>query len=363
MSSSTAAVLGTPRAAMAGHGRMSVLRPQRPLGTAASTSDMLSHVKSSHSTKPSQSTSRAPARIRCSVSRTPHQGIDSAPGSLAGGAVVDLLGPPYSRAQPPLVAINRQDLGVAGTEQGILSRRGMGMFAMAAALGMGPGPAEASKLPGFADSAWEAMGGGGADLYFPDQFIGVWDVMSELVKLELPMGKDFVPDMRLVDRANKDELNKPTKFNTASLIGMYYGDSMNVDDRITWNPEDPNVLLLSLPKGLIIRTRVTRRSEDIPEPDRIETSEYFEQDRDIGVLPAEDIRETDRIEKSECFEKYKWREMTPDIMANYGPAVIATQVVSDYLTPYDGDEKYLQSMNKPVVLYTYKLQFRAAKQA
>lgn len=251
----------------------------------------------------------------------------------------------------------------------------MGMLAVGAAasvLGLGPEPAEASKLPAFADSAWEAMGGGGADLYFPDMFLGVWDVTSVLTKLDTPMGEEFVPDMKQVQRAATTELNQATRFqvkfvrneagkvifdrrfNTASLISMYYGDSLNMDDRITWNPEDPNVLLLALPKGLIIRTRVTRRSEDIPEPDRIETSEYIEQVFDDGVSTSP------KVKASQCFTKYKWREMTPDLIAANGPGVIATQVVSDFLTPYDGDELYIRAMNKPVVQYTYKMQFRPA---
>jgi hypothetical protein len=35
--------------------------------------------------------------------------------------------------------------------------------------------------------------------------------------------------------------------------------------------------------------------------------------------------------------------------------VVATQVVSDYLTPYDGDQTYLRAGNRPVATYTYRL--------
>ncbi len=35
-------------------------------------------------------------------------------------------------------------------------------------------------------------------------------------------------------------------------------------------------------RGMVVRTRVTRRSEEEPAPDRIETSEYFEQ---VGFSP------------------------------------------------------------------------------
>jgi hypothetical protein len=44
-------------------------------------------------------------------------------------------------------------------------------------------PAHASKLPAFADRAWEAMGGGPSDLTFPAEFLGTWKVSSTLVNV------------------------------------------------------------------------------------------------------------------------------------------------------------------------------------
>lgn len=38
--------------------------------------------------------------------------------------------------------------------------------------------------------------------------------------------------------------------------------------------------------------------------------------------------------------------------------LLRLQVVSDYLTAYDGELAYLQAANKPVVLYTYRLEMR-----
>lgn len=40
-----------------------------------------------------------------------------------------------------------------------------------------------------------------------------------------------------------------------------------------------------------------------------------------------------------------------------GPAIVATQVISDYLTAYDGELQLLKSQNRPVVVYTYTLVF------
>ncbi|PNH10897.1 hypothetical protein TSOC_002294 [Tetrabaena socialis] len=64
-----------------------------------------------------------------------------------------------------------------------------------------------------------------------------------------------------------------------------------------------------------------------------------------------------RIKASQCFTKYKFR--SPEAAKrDQGPAIVATQVVSDYLTPYDGEQQYLMSMNKPYAQYTYRMSFR-----
>lgn len=53
--------------------------------------------------------------------------------------------------------------------------------------------ARASSLPPAVDRAWEKIGGGPADLTFPDAFIGAWVVNSKLFKVDLPMGMDVLP--------------------------------------------------------------------------------------------------------------------------------------------------------------------------
>jgi hypothetical protein len=60
-----------------------------------------------------------------------------------------------------------------------------------------PSGALASKLPAFADSAWEAVGGGPPDLFFPEEFLGTWDVTSVLLKVETPLGEELVPNMEV----------------------------------------------------------------------------------------------------------------------------------------------------------------------
>ena len=53
--------------------------------------------------------------------------------------------------------------------------------------------AAASRLPAAVDRAWEAVGGGPADLVFPELFLGRWTATSTLVSLEMPLGADQLP--------------------------------------------------------------------------------------------------------------------------------------------------------------------------
>lgn len=61
-----------------------------------------------------------------------------------------------------------------------------------------------------------------------------------------------------------------------------------------------------------------------------------------------------RIKASQCFTKYKFRSAQ---QAGSGPQIVATQVVSDFLTSMDDQGAYMKTMNKPVVVYTYKMAF------
>ena len=70
---------------------------------------------------------------------------------------------------------------------------GEGLLASASGLAAPPA-AGASKLPGLADRAWEVMGGGPADLYFPSPFLGDWEVASVLSSVEMPLGDEFIPN-------------------------------------------------------------------------------------------------------------------------------------------------------------------------
>ncbi|KAL4419385.1 hypothetical protein ABPG77_002912 [Micractinium sp. CCAP 211/92] len=245
--------------------------------------------------------------------------------------------------------------------------------ATAAAVGSAaPPPAGASKLPEAVDRAWEGLGGGPADLVFPDSFLGVWDVESVLTSVETPLGPEFVPDMRVVQRAQQEDLNAVVRyqvaflknqrgevvpdrsFNTASLMKTYTGTPLaEVQQRIQWNSNDPNLLQLSLPGGLQVSTRVTRRSEEWQGDDRLSTSEFFQQ------LITSPQAQQPKVKASQCYTKYHWRSADAAARGGGGGVqVVATQVVSDYLTAYDTATAMMEAKGRPVVVYTYRMAFR-----
>ncbi len=63
-----------------------------------------------------------------------------------------------------------------------------------------------------------------------------------------------------------------------------------------------------------------------------------------------------QVKASQCYTKYKFRSQeAADRQA--GPAIVATQVISDYLTAYDGELQLIKAQNRPVVVYTYSMVF------
>lgn len=51
------------------------------------------------------------------------------------------------------------------------------------------------------DNAWSSVGGGPSDLTFPEQFLGTWKVQNTLIKVETPLGPEYVPDMKVQQSA------------------------------------------------------------------------------------------------------------------------------------------------------------------
>jgi len=250
-------------------------------------------------------------------------------------------------------------------------RRLLQLGSSSALLGLAARSSQAVSMPQAVDDVWSAVGGGPADLTFPEAFLGHWLAESTLSAVETPLGPDFVPNPQVVERARREDLKKKIRyevsyirnkkqkviidrrFNLASLMNVYMGRNVVEQQDIAWNPDDPNRMAVQLPGGTQIVTRVVRRSEENPGADRVNTSEFFEQ---VFQVP---YKVEPKVKASQCFTKYKWR--TPQQAAQTGgPLIVATQVVSDYLTPYDGEGMMLRAQNRPVVVYTYTMTFRRA---
>ena len=63
-----------------------------------------------------------------------------------------------------------------------------------------------------------------------------------------------------------------------------------------------------------------------------------------------------QVKASQCYTKYKFRSQEAADRQG-GPAIVATQVISDYLTAYDGELQVIKAQNRPVVVYTYTMSF------
>ena len=58
---------------------------------------------------------------------------------------------------------------------------------------------QAMNMPQAFDNAWSAIGGGPADLVYPEEFLGRWLTESTLTKVEMPLGPSFVPNLQVTD--------------------------------------------------------------------------------------------------------------------------------------------------------------------
>lgn len=254
-----------------------------------------------------------------------------------------------------------------------LHRRSMiaQLFSSSSAMLIGLGEAQSATLsaPKVIDRALASFGGGPSDLIFPENFLGDWRVESVLVNVELPLGEERVPNVAQVRRAQQEDLNNiiryhvrfvrnntgevvmDRKFNTGSLLSKYLDlNDQELCDRIIWEVESPGTTQVSLPGGLRISTNVLRRSEEYLKQDLLETSEFIQQ------LFDDPKSQEVRLKYSQTYMKYRWRQA-------YGPndqkpLIVATQVISDYLSPYDRKATDLASLGRPVTLYHYQLSFR-----
>ena len=249
-------------------------------------------------------------------------------------------------------------------------------------LAAAPPPAAASKAGGAVDGLWTAVTGAGADLYFPESaFGGLFDAESTLTAAAAPRPDALPPaTAAALEWARAVDLNATIRyrarfippppgggappgsvvldraFNTRNLVAATPGGTP--PDAVEWDYRDPNDLTMRFAGGLVARVRVTRRSETAApgdNPAALETSEFSQVTLDAGGGAPP------RVKATRVFTKWRWRGAEE---AGGGATVIATQVVAEYLSIYDGDAAFFaQPSDEPVVTYTYRLAMTPVKAA
>lgn len=236
-------------------------------------------------------------------------------------------------------------------------------------------PTHASKLGSQVDAVWQNITGAPPDLYFPGGvFGGGFIAESTLISADAPRGEDALPpaSAAALARARENDLGRAIvyrarfvrapgpagdrgavildrAYNTANLLAATPGGA--APDAVDWNPADPNDLAMRFGRGgLTARVRVTRRSQtDGATPASTETSEFSQITLAAGDAPP-------RVKASRVFTKWKWRGVED---AGGGPTIVATQVVDEFLTPFDGGGGGAPGDavfgSGAVVRYTYRL--------
>jgi len=257
--------------------------------------------------------------------------------------------------------------------------------------------ASAIAVPSVVSDAWEQVGGGVSDVFYPEVFEGCWDVSSKLVSVDAKAGANGF-DAKQVQQTKEQELGRilgysqcfirnergrviaDRKRNTRELTEAIIGTQS--DMQIDWNPENPNVLKMKLPDGTNVFTRVTRRYSNQPSDDTLETSELFEQvfDYGIGNVP--------KVKASRLITKWKWRQVPMRMESSDADGdgtsessststaeadkdslgkstqvqIIASQVLSNYATPIDesnNDQLSFANLSSPASVFKYRMAFRS----
>ena len=253
------------------------------------------------------------------------------------------------------------DAGAGGRRAAVL---GGGALAAAGALAAPP-PASAGNGGAFG-KVWGAVTKTKGDISYPAGFEGCWDVRGRLETLETPLGLEVVPDAKQIERARREDLGQTLAYqqcfrtnaegavvadrarNTLLLAEAMAGPIPGAE--LDWDIDRPNKLKVRLPGSTSYTVTVTKRFEgDVDEEaQRLSTSEFFEQ---VADVPG---RNTPAVKASRLLTKWKWRDQAPEGQ----PLIVATQILTDFVVPAEGDEALLlRSQGKPSAVWTYKLAF------
>jgi hypothetical protein len=185
-----------------------------------------------------------------------------------------------------------------------------------------------------------------ADLYYPDWFLGRWQVVATLESFEAPQGQ--YGDQASMERAIKEQgrpvryevrFYKNRAFNAKSITEAYLGPKTVRE--VLFDPQHPDrqkVLLVSGSRGELY---ITQRHSESSTPQQFDTLEFYRQvlGTMTGVPKTKDIEATTLYRRNTDPKKFQ-----------------AIQQTAIFLVPTD--PAYFQSQNKAVSLYIYRLDFQ-----
>jgi hypothetical protein len=190
-----------------------------------------------------------------------------------------------------------------------------------------------------------------ADLYYPDWFLGRWQVVATLESFEAPQGQ--YADPATTERAIKEQ-GRPVRyevrfykneqgkviadraFNAKSITEAYLGaKTVRAVLFDSQHPDRQTVLLTGGSRGQLF---ISQRRSESADPQQFDTLEFYRQV--LGTLTG--------VPKTKDIEAVTLYRQSSD-----PKKIQAMQRTSIFLVPTD--PAYFQSQNKAITLYTYRL--------
>jgi len=211
------------------------------------------------------------------------------------------------------------------------------------------------------------------DLYYPEWFLGTWEVTTTLVDMAAPLAPDvitpgyegnraylnqpipFQARFRLEDRDPPSWLPASSSrmslivadraFNGESLARAYLDSSTRQSPLIAVkvDPNNPNRQITLLRGKRQLVSTVTARATERPQADQFLTTEISQQE----------FRDSPQIYLNQVETTTAYQHHTNAGLGE--PSLTADQVTAIYLSPQDPE--FLQAGDRPVALYRYHLAF------
>ncbi|WP_204153180.1 DUF6816 family protein [Leptolyngbya sp. CCY15150] len=220
------------------------------------------------------------------------------------------------------------------------------------------------------------------DLYYPDWFLGEWQVVTRLTAMAAPLAPQLVtpgyesnqayleqpisfrarfiqPDPVSIFQTlgrSRSSVNLPGQppeviadraFNGLNLANAYLGEG--VVQRVTVDASQPNRQITELGDNRQLISTITARDSEAVGSDRFLTTEVFQQE----------FRGSAQLYLNEVETTTGYRRLMP--LDASQPMITADQVTAVYLSPQDPDyfktQASLLGPSRPVALYRYRLEF------